>query len=117
MTNPLLQGDVIAYTCEVAYRGGLEPQMVWFDPHGLADSVIDESIPGERLKKSVIVLARVKSNGWTHKCHIYFNGPQDPGEHYATNAPSYEYIYRSPALDIQCRLSISFLPDLIDTKS
>ena len=79
------------------------PRWCGFDPHGLPGSVIDESIPGEHVKKSVIVPAQVKSNGWTHKCHIYFNGPQDPGEHYATNAPSYEYIYRSPALDIQCK--------------
>ena len=107
MTNPVLQGDVIAYTCEVSYRGGLKPKVVWLDPHRL-DSIIDESIPGERVKKTIIVTAGVGSNGRIYKCRIYFNPPNDPGAYSATNAPAYEYYYKSPALDVRCKYQ---LPD------
>ena len=116
VTSPLFPGQVVTYKCEVAYRGGLEPQMDWLGPHGLADSVLDESVPGELVKKTIIVTAGVENNGWAYKCRIYFNGPEDPGERYSMNAPTYEYNYTAPALDVLCK-HMQLFPDLINTSS
>ena len=106
MTEPLVEGEVIRYTCEVVYRGGLEPQMKWSGPHEFADFMTNESVPGERVKKSIHVRAGVSNNGWKYDCHIYFNAPQNPpNPNYATNAPTYKYNYTSPPLVVHCKYS------------
>ena len=112
-TGPFLPGqkpnEAVMYTCEVAYRGGLEPQMEWFGPNGTAagsiEGVIDQSVPGELAKTIIIVRLNPTGwvvpstvQGWTHEARIYFNVPDNPGAGYARNAPDFVYSYKSPPL-------------------
>ena len=104
--NIALEGDYVAYSCEVKYQGRWAPVMEWRNNDGVVQANNESS--GYIAKYTYVTELTPADNGQVFTCRIYFDQPK-PGttkDKEATNIPSTENVltnYASPKLTVYCK--------------
>ena len=102
--------DAIEITCSVNYSGNWAPVMKWQQDGGpvITDGrVVNNTVPYKSVTYSLAVRATRDLNGHMFSCTTYFSGDNKPRSTLASNVPSYQLTWMSPAASVQCEFFLS----------
>ena len=103
-SNVAVEGDVIALSCQVTYRGKWAPQMTWTDRSGSVIDSSDSGTPGSVVRHEISVIVVETDDPIEFNCLTNFSDVLNPapGEDEATNVVDYEHMYASGDTIVHC---------------
>ena len=110
--NIALEGDIVAYSCEVKYKGRWAPVMEWRNNDGVVQA--NNECSGDIAKYTYVTELTPADNEQVFTCRMYFDQPK-PGtmeDKDATNIPSTENVltnYTSPKLTVYCKYLLYYI--------
>ena len=104
--NEAVEGDYVAYSCEVKYKGRWAPVMEWKNNDRVIQAKNESN--GDTVKYTYVTQLTPGDNGQIFTCRTYFNQPKPGTVHHkeATNKPATDKVltkYKSPQLTVFCK--------------